>query len=35
MTADGSITIDTSNLSIEEVVEKLHSLVTQREATRG
>ncbi|MEY4157938.1 MAG: cytidylate kinase [Actinomycetota bacterium] len=35
MTADGSITIDTSNLSIDEVVEKLLSLVAQREATRG
>lgn len=35
MTADGSVTIDTSNLSIDEVVEKLLSLVAQREATRG
>ena len=35
MTADGSITIDTSNLLIDEVVEKLLSLVAQREATRG
>jgi cytidylate kinase len=35
MTADGSVTVDTSNLSIDEVVEKLLSLVAQREATRG
>jgi cytidylate kinase len=35
MTADGSVTIDTSNLSIDEVVEKLHGLVAQREASHG
>jgi cytidylate kinase len=35
MTADGSVTIDTSNLSIDEVVEKIHGLVAQREAGRG
>jgi CMP/dCMP kinase len=35
MTADGSVTVDTSNLSIEEVVEKLHSLVVEREGSRG
>jgi cytidylate kinase len=35
MTADGSVTIDTSNLSIDEVVVKLHGLVEQREASRG
>jgi cytidylate kinase len=35
MTADGSITIDTSDLSIEHVVEKLHGLVVEREAKLG
>lgn len=35
MTADGSITVDTSDMSIEDVVEKLHSLVVEREASRG
>lgn len=35
MTADGSITLDTSNLSIDDVVEKLIALVTERERTHG
>ncbi|MBM3730197.1 MAG: (d)CMP kinase [Actinobacteria bacterium] len=35
MTADGSITVDTSDLSIDEVVAKLHALVVEREATNG
>ena len=35
MTADGSITVDTSDLSIDQVVEKLHGLVVEREASLG
>ena len=35
MTADGSITVDTSDLSIDQVVEKLHGLVVEREALLG
>ena len=35
MTADGSITVDTSDLSIDQVVEKLHGLVAEREASLG
>lgn len=35
MTADGSVTVDTSDLSIDEVVEKLLSLVVEREAALG
>lgn len=35
MTADGSITVDTSDMSIDDVVEKLHSLVAEREAALG
>ena len=35
MTADGSITLDTSELSIEEVVDELHRLVVVREAGNG
>ena len=35
MTADGSITVDTSDLSIDQVVEKLYGLVVEREALLG
>ena len=35
MTADGSITVDTSDLAIDEVVEKLMNLVAQRESASG
>lgn len=35
MTADGSITVDTSDLAIDEVVEKLMNLVAQRESANG
>lgn len=35
MTADGSITVDTSDLSIDQVVARLHELVVERETTRG
>lgn len=35
MTADGSITVDTSDMSIDQVVEKLHSLVIERESVNG
>jgi len=35
MTADGSITVDTSDLSIDEVVGKLMNLVVQRESANG
>lgn len=35
MTADGSVTVDTSDMSINDVVEKLLSLVIEREAARG
>ena len=35
MTADGSITVDTSDLSIDQVVARLHELVLERETTRG
>ena len=35
MTADGSITVDTSELSIDEVVGKLMDLVVQRESANG
>lgn len=35
MTADGSVTVDTSDLSIDDVVEKLLSLVVEREAALG
>lgn len=35
MTTDGSITVDTSDLSIDQVVEKLHGLVVEREASLG
>ena len=35
MTADGSITVDTSDLSIDEVVGKLMDLVVQRESANG
>lgn len=33
--ADGSITVDTSDMSIEEVVENLHGMVIDREASHG
>ena len=35
MTADGSITVDTSELSIDEVVGRLMDLVVQRESANG
>jgi cytidylate kinase len=35
MTADGSITVDTSDLSIDEVVGRLMDLVVQRESANG
>jgi cytidylate kinase len=35
MTSDGSITVDTTYLSIDQVVEKLHDLVVEREASLG
>ncbi len=34
-TAEGSVTIDTSVLSVDRVVEKLYGLVVDREASRG